>query len=213
MFTGIIKEVGIIQKIESPQDTNGNQKICIKANLSANLNIGASISVDGACLTVISQDSNQFEAEIMPETINRTLAADYKIGTKVNLEPAMQLNEHLDGHLVTGHVDFKAQITSIQSGTDGYVLKIIFPPEYRKYIAMKGSVTVNGVSLTISKLHTDAFEISLIPHTLEITNLGELKENSVVNIEVDLIARYLENLLKEKDQQVTYEFLQERGFI
>lgn len=213
MFTGIIKEVGIIQKIESPQDTNGNQKICIKANLSANLNIGASISVDGACLTVISQDSNQFEAEIMPETINRTLAANYKIGRKVNLEPAMQLNEHLDGHLVTGHVDFKAQITSIQSGTDGYVLKINFPPEYRKYIAMKGSVTVNGVSLTISKLHTDAFEISLIPHTLEITNLGELKENSVVNIEVDLIARYLENLLKEKDQQVTYEFLQERGFI
>ncbi len=210
MFTGIIQEVGTIKNIA---DSEENQKISIEANLASNLNIGASISVDGACLTVVSKQNNTFEAVIMPETIKRTVASKYQSGTKVNLEPAIKVNDRLDGHIVTGHIDFTSKVISAEKDKDGYNITINFPTEYRKYIAMKGSITVNGASLTISKLLSDAFEISLIPHTLEITNLGQLKAGSSVNIEVDLIARYLENLLKEKDQQVTYEFLQQRGFI
>ena len=210
MFTGIIQEVGSIKKIS---DSGQNKLISIESTVVSNLKIGGSISVDGACLTIIAKNENGFDAEMIPETLQKTIAQNYQTGTKVNLEPAMQLSDRLDGHMVSGHIDFKAQVQSIEKEENGYVITINFPPEYQKYIAMKGSITINGVSLTVSKLHANAFEVSLIPHSLANTNLGELTKESEVNIEIDLLARYLENLLGAKDQQITYQFLQERGFI
>lgn len=211
MFTGIIQEIGVIKKIESRNEVT---VFMIQApKLVKFLQLGSSISVDGTCLTVVSFDHENFNVEAIPETLRRSVAQFYEVNTEVNLETPLKLDQGLDGHLVTGHVDFRAKVLDRISEKDTALFTIELPVSMAKYVAMKGSVTVNGVSLTVSKLEEQSFEVSIIPHTLQMTNLGKLQKDHVVNVEVDIIARYLENLLKAKDQQITRDFLRERGFI
>ncbi len=211
MFTGIIQEVG---SIETVQEKNSITTFSIKApGTVEKLKTGDSISVDGACLTVIDKTKDSFKVEAIPETLKLTICGKYEKGTRVNLEPAMQMTDRFHGHFVSGHVDFVGEVTDKNNEGDSIIFTISNPKNMGKYFNLKGSVTVNGVSLTISKINPGSFEVSLIPHTLDNTDLKELKKKSTVNIEIDLIARYLEGLLNAKEDESNYFFLKERGFI
>lgn len=210
MFTGLVSNIGKISTITGSDD---NKSFVISHDGSLKTKISDSVSVDGACMTITKKSLNSFTVVAMPETLNRTLFGTYKKASSVNLELPLKISDRLGGHFVTGHVDFMAKIINIDSLKGSKTLHIEFPPSFCKYFAFKGSVCVNGVSLTISKLESRHFEVSLIPYTLKNTNLGLLKKDDYVNIEVDLISRYLDSLLKDKAKESTYQFLQERGFI
>ncbi|MBU1019206.1 MAG: riboflavin synthase [Patescibacteria group bacterium] len=177
MFTGIIKSVGKVENTGNP--------LLLKHDLD--VSAGDSISVNGVCLTV--NDEGAFD--LMEETLSCTNLGDLQAGDMVNLEPALTLKDGLDGHLVAGHVDFAAEVLKA-----GDVLRISFPSDYGKFLALKGSVSVNGTSLTISGLSEEFFEVSLVDFTLKNTNLGDLKQGNKVNIEVDLIARYIQRMIE-----------------
>lgn len=213
MFTGIIQETGSIQSIE---ESGSIKTVTIHAPQTVKLlKIGDSVSVDGTCLTVTTLSSNEelFTVEIIPETVVRTICGTYTKGTIVNLEPAMQMTDRFHGHFVTGHIDGLGKIFSKTPDGGSVILGIRCPNEMMKYLSMKGSITINGVSLTVSKLLPDGFEISLIPHTLKNTTLNQLENEMKVNLEIDLIARYLNRLVNAKEQESNYFFLKERGFI
>lgn len=195
MFTGIIKSVGTVEEVS---------KNLLKIKHDLEVTPGDSIAINGVCLTV--NDDGAFD--VMDETLKCSNLGELQVEGKVNLEPALEFNGKLDGHLVVGHVDFVGEV--LESGS---TLKITFPTEYSKYFAMKGSVTINGVSLTISGLSEDWLEVSLVDFTLKNTNLGELKAGDKVNIEVDLIARYVERMLEGREGQTKFEWLKERNFI
>lgn len=214
MFTGIVQDVGKIIGVTKKQDavtfTVESKK------LVPLLNIGDSVSIDGACLTVVRKENEHFDVEAIPETLDRTICKHYQEGSLVNLEPAMQMTDRFHGHMVTGHVDFTGKAQYEKTGDKAVQLRVEFGPEYAKYFALKGSVTINGVSLTITKLLTKSFEVNIIPHTRKNTNLEvkeDLNKDFEVNVEIDLIARYLENLLNAKEGESNYFFLKERGFI
>lgn len=211
MFTGIIQEQGEIKDI---QDSKKGKIFSILTNtILENKKIGDSIAVDGVCTTITKIDDKTFDFYAMPETLDITNLSLYKIGDKVNLEPPLTLNQALDGHMIQGHVDTACTVHGLENENDKTRLTITFPKELSDCLAFKGSITINGASLTISDLQRDKLTVDLIPHTLEITNLSELKKGDKVNIEVDLIARYLKNLLDSKEKEAKYEFLKERGFI
>lgn len=211
MFTGIIREQGKILKIDG---NKGNLVLTIAAKeVLKNKKTGESIAVNGACLTIIDLKKDCFQVEIMPETTRKTILGNLKPGDLVNLEPALTLSESLDGHLVQGHIDSLGVVKDVKLDGNSKVLTIKFPELISKYVAYKGSITVNGVSLTVTDIDTDTFSVALIPHTLENTNLDQLKIGDKVNLEVDMIARYLDRLLQHKNQQTEYEWLMERGFV
>jgi len=194
MFTGIVEKTGKITKIEN----RNKEKIYFTINVDnflQDINIGSSISCDGVCLTVVKQTKNNFIVELMPETLRLTRFADSEVGDLVNLEKSLKIGERIDGHFVMGHVDGVGVVKKIIKEGEYTDLIIKVPKKIIKYLALKGSASVNGVSLTISGVGKDWFKICLITHTLELTNLSELKIGDKVNIEVDMIARYLERLL------------------
>lgn len=211
MFTGIIQEQGQIKNIQNSK--KGKIFSILTNTILTDKKVGDSIAVDGVCVTITKIDKKTFDFYAMPETLELTNFPDHKIGTNVNLEPALTLNQALDGHIIQGHVDSTCEVLSLNSKSDKSQLTISFSKELSDYLAFKGSITINGVSLTISDLQTNQLTVDLIPHTLEMTNLSELKKGDKVNIEVDLIARYLKNLLDSKEKETKYEFLKERGFI
>lgn len=186
MFTGIIKEIGILKKA-AKSGTSLSLKISSK---KIKAKAGASISVNGACLTVTKKTKFGFEAEVMPETLRCTNLGKLHIGAQVNLEPSISAKDSFDGHFVTGHVDSSCKVLKT-----GSRLFIELPKKLAPFIAGKGSVAINGVSLTVAKVKKGNFEIALIPFTLKNTNLGKLKIGDYVNIEVDLIARYINRSL------------------
>ena len=211
MFTGIIQEVGKILKIAPSSDATTFQiqsKTAIKKK-----KIGQSIAVNGICVTITSLSKESFAFEAMQETLNRTYLKDAKVNDKVNLEPAMTLNQSLDGHLVQGHIDTEGTIAKFSKEKNKSVLRVNFPEQIAPYLSFKGSITINGVSLTISDLQTDYFEVDLIPHTLKNTNLNNLKEGDKVNIETDPIAKHIKRLLDHKELETKYEFLKDRNLI
>jgi riboflavin synthase len=210
MFTGIIRNTGTVKILE---DKKGLKVIGFQSALSSRLKKGGSIAVDGCCLTVTSCTKNSFKAEVMAETLKKTVIGKYKKGSAVNLEMPLKLGESLDGHLVQGHVDFSGTVKSVKKNGESREIEITFPKDLSKYFALKGSVTVNGVSLTVSMLNAESFEVSLIPQTIKSTNLGMLKKGDFVNIEVDLIGRYLESLVHNREKTTSYQFLKARGFI
>jgi len=211
MFTGIIQEVGTI---EAAGEKNSVKTFTIHAPQTVKkLNVGDSISVDGACLTVIETKGDTFKVEAIPETLKLTICGDYSKGAEVNLEPAMQMSDRFHGHFVSGHVDFTGEILKKEHEGDSTIFLLSCPQKMAKYFSLKGSVTLNGVSLTVSKVEEEKFEVSLIPHTLKNTNLHKLKVKGKVNVEIDLIARYLESLINAKEDESNYFFLKERGFI
>ncbi len=191
MFSGIIEEIGLIEKIEK---INNGIKLFVSANkIFDDLKIGDSVSINGVCLTVTSINKNYFTADAVGETLNKTTFSDFKPKSYVNLERAIKYNERIGGHLIQGHVNAKAKIVNFKQRGENYLLQIEVPGELTKYMIKEGSIAVDGISLTIADLNENTISISIIPHTFENTILKYKKENDFVNIEVDYIAKYLEN--------------------
>lgn len=189
MFTGIVRDLGIVESATSVAE---GLVLKIRSILPVeNFGKGDSISVDGVCLTVENFDGGVFQVTAVSETLSRTNLKFYKSGEKINLEPPLTLQDAVAGHLVLGHVDFVSKV--LQKAP---TLRISVPDEFARYIPEKGSVTVNGVSLTVAKILDNAIEMAIIPETMRATNLGDLEEDWHVNVEIDLIARYLDQLNK-----------------
>lgn len=193
MFTGIIKK---ISKVEKAVNKKGGLFVIIDIPRGWKINIGESISVNGVCSTVRMVNKNSFEVEYMPETINKTTVGNFKKGTIVNLEKSLKMSDLLDGHLVMGHIDCTGRIIEIKKAKESKVMKIKIPEKFMKFIAEKGSAAIDGISLTVVEAGKNWFSVSLVSYTLENTNLGEIKKGENVNIEVDIIAKYLEKLFK-----------------
>ncbi len=191
MFTGIIQAVGEITPV---QTSSGDIKIDINAEQLdlSDVKIGDSIAINGVCLTVTNLSETHFKADVSKETLNVTTGLDQK--GQVNLEKALRLDDRLGGHLVSGHVDGVGQVVQFDPVNDCWLLAIQLPHAISKYIARKGSICVNGVSLTVNTIEKDVFTINIIPHTLEKTILGTLQVGSQVNLEIDQIARYVERM-------------------
>ena len=193
MFTGIIQAQGSIKEIRS--SSKGVVFVLNSNSLDLSVvSIGDSISVNGVCLTVTQLDDNSFSADISQETLNCTTFSQYKKGQNVNLEKSLRLDQGIDGHVVSGHVDGVGKVTSIAIEGDSKRMKIKVDDNLVKYIAKKGSICINGVSLTVNEIDGNVFSINIVPHTFSVTTLGELKVNSQVNIEIDIIARHIEQL-------------------
>ncbi len=211
MFTGIIQQIGTIQNLE---DRDGNTFLTIASPMASSKKVGDSIAIDGCCLTVLEgSNEHSFIVEAVQETLQHTIIKNYQKATRVNLENPLKAGDGLDGHMVQGHVDFVGKIKKVVAEGMSRRVSVSLPHEMAKYVALKGSITINGTSLTVSNLGTNDFEVTLIPQTIETNNLGTLTEGSEVNIEIDVISRYLEKLLQDKEKETTYQFLQERGFI
>jgi riboflavin synthase len=192
MFTGIVQATGVV-KANAPSGKGARIEIRAGGLDLGDVRIGDSIAVDGCCLTVIEKTGAGFAVDVSRETLDCT--AGLALGRKVNLEKALRLSDRLGGHLVSGHVDGVGEVTCFEPVGESWRLEVRVPAELKRYVARKGSVTLNGVSLTVNRVDADLFEVNLIPHTLQATNLDSLQAGTSVNVEVDLVARYLERLL------------------
>lgn len=204
MFTGIIQTVGHIQEI-SPKGDDVLLTIHCGTLDMTDVVLGDSIAVNGTCLTVVHLHDNAFEAHVSLETISKTsgFCVDQALNAPVNLEKALRLNDRLGGHLVSGHVDGIGEVTAFEAIGDCWTLDIRAPHNISKFIAVKGSICVHGVSLTVNTVNHDVFSMNLIPHTLEHTNLQYLKKGDTVNLEVDQIARYVERMTQWQEQSAS----------
>ncbi len=197
MFTGLVQEVGEIRRLE-PRNGSGGADARLVVGFRAiereRLELGASICVDGVCLTVAQLDADGFAADVSGETLRVTTLGDKRAGHRVNLEPSLRAGDSLGGHWVSGHVDGVAEVVATERDAGSLRVSIAAPQPLARYIARKGSVTLDGVSLTVNEVHDAQFSINLIPHTLEVTTLGSLAKGSRLNLEIDLLARYVERL-------------------
>lgn len=193
MFTGIVERVGEILSVTETE--TGRRLVVSSAGMDAP-NLGASISVNGVCLTALDPENGRFSLDVVPETLSRTNLGELEAGETVNLERAMSAKGRFDGHVVQGHVDGTGSIEEVVRDTDGSVtMTIVSGQEILRYVVEKGSITVDGVSLTVAGLTDHSFSVALIPHTLEVTTLGLRKSGDVVNLEVDILAKYIERLI------------------
>jgi riboflavin synthase len=192
VFTGLIEDVGKIMALETGPE---GARVQIATVLAADIAIGDSVSVDGVCLTATATSGDGFETEAMNQTLEVTALAGIEAGARVNLELAMQASDRLGGHIVQGHVDGVGDV--IATGEDGFArrLRVALGPDLLRYVVDKGSITLSGVSLTVAELGEDWIEVSLIPETLERTNLGEAAPGSRLNVECDIVAKYVERLV------------------
>ena len=222
MFTGIVEELGTIRNIQ--RKSEGTVLEIQARHILSDADIGDSIAVDGACLTIRSLVPEAFTADISAETLRRTTLGERRVGEEVNLERSLRLSDRLGGHLVLGHVDEVATICAWQDEGDASLMQVTMSDTIRRYIAYKGSITVDGISLTVSGIHADAFEVALIPHTKQVTTLGTKRNGATVNLEVDIVARYIETLLKNTEaekgwteqpssERLNLSFLAKHGYI
>lgn len=188
MFTGIIKHIGTVKKNSSG--------VLLVYSPTLSPNKSDSIAVDGVCLTVMAKKNYIIEFDVMPETLKCTTLKFLKDGDKVNMETALTLSDFVGGHLVTGHIDSTCEVRKIKTDKNAKIITFFFPKKFVKFIVNKGSIAINGVSLTVINASSSTFEVSLVEYTLQHTNLGNLHLSDKVNLEVDIIARYLENLNK-----------------
>ncbi|NLE95555.1 MAG: riboflavin synthase [Dehalococcoidia bacterium] len=209
MFSGIVEEIGTILEL-SPHH------IAIEASkILSDTVVSDSISVSGVCLTVTAAGPGSFRASVMPETLRRSNLGSLTVGDLVNLERAVTPETRLGGHLVLGHVDGVGHIVSIVPEEEARMVSIQAPAEVMRYIAFKGSVAVDGVSLTVARLDSDSFAVSLVPYTSEHTTLGRARPGQIVNLEVDVVARYLERLQQTQPgggSGITWQFLKQHGY-
>jgi len=196
MFTGIIQAKGSIQEVYSSKE-GAHLKIDSNTMNLSDSKIGDSIAVDGVCLTVTELSEYWFSADVSNETMSCTTFSELIQGQSVNLERSLRLNQGIDGHLVSGHVDGIGEIHSIDEDGDSVRIKVEVQGDIMKYIANKGSICINGVSLTVNSVEDNIFDVNIVPHTFSVTTLGELKPNSNVNLEIDQVARYVERLLDQ----------------
>ncbi len=209
MFTGIVEEIGHINSVNNDSISVSCKKIL------EDINIGDSIAVNGVCLTVTSFDNSSFNADVSYETMRVTKLGDLQVNDSVNLERAMLATSRFGGHIVSGHIDCVGKILNINKNGNFYELNISIPDGNAQYIIKKGSITVDGISLTIYDLTNNSVKIAVIPHTFENTNLKTLKANSFVNIEFDILGKYVEKklLMNDNKSNITENFLKENGFI
>jgi riboflavin synthase len=212
MFTGIIEETGRIEKISTER---GNLKLRIKASkILDDLKVGDSVNINGACQTVIATDGNSFTVEAVEETLKKTNLGQLKRNDSVNLERALRFSDRLGGHLVSGHVDCVGKIKSIAKSEGSFLYEFELSEKHWAYLVEKGSVAVDGISLTVVEVKKNSFTVAVIPFTLENTTLGTKKTGDLVNIETDLIGKYVERILTSKREkfEITEEWLKEKGW-
>lgn len=216
MFTGIIEEIGTLQ---TRKDGAKSSTLTIQASkVLEDTKIGDSIATNGVCLTVTALHGNCFEADVMAETIRRTNLGELKPGSKLNLERALSLNTRLGGHIVSGHIDGTGQIVSFEKEDNAVWITIKASSELLHYIIEKGSITIDGVSLTVAYVDDSVFKVSIIPHTASETTLLTKKTGDFVNLENDIIGKYVEKLLKPaetktKKESLSMDFLSQHGFL
>ncbi|MFO8100863.1 MAG: riboflavin synthase [Dehalococcoidia bacterium] len=207
MFTGIIEETGTVKSI-------GQNRLLISARkVLEGTSLGDSIAVNGACLTVVEMNNDSFSIEIMPETMRRTSLGDLRPGDPVNLERALALGSRMGGHFVQGHVDGTGKVISLIPEGKAVLMKISAPDQVMRYVVEKGFIAVEGISLTVTSCEASAFTISLVTFTREHTTLGSKKPGDSVNLEIDIIAKYVEHLAGADRSGITTEFLAEHGFV
>jgi riboflavin synthase len=217
MFTGIVEEMGAVTALD--KTLAGTRVTILASTVLADLKVGDSISVSGTCLTVVTKNERSFSVEVSPETLSVTTLGGLSDGTPVNLERAVKLNERIGGHLVAGHVDGIGTIRSRHQEGNAIVFGIEAPPEVLRYCVPKGSVTVDGISLTTNEVTDRAFSVAVIPHTATVTTLGLKQVNDSVNLESDLIGKYVERLLQQRGHLskttpvIDKEYLQKKGLL
>lgn len=217
MFTGIVEEMGAVTALD--KTLAGTRMTILASTVMSDLKIGDSVSVNGTCLTVVSKGERDFSVEVSPETLSVTTLGHLTAGAPVNLERAMKLNERIGGHLVAGHVDGVGTIRSRHQEGNAIFFTIEAPQEILRYCVVKGSVTIDGISLTINDVSNNGFSVAIIPHTAKVTTLGLKQVNETVNLESDLIGKYVERLLQERSQLpkttpiIDKDYLQKRGLI
>lgn len=189
MFTGIIENTGKVQSL-----TEDRLIVESASALVGELKIGSSIAVDGACLTVVEKNETTFTVDFMPETAKKTVVLGYNNGDAVNLELPMKADGRFEGHMVTGHVETTGEVTAIKPSGNSQVLSVKIATELQKYVIRKGSVTINGISLTVAEIEGDEIAVHIIPHTWEHTNLHNLQVGGKVNVETDVLGKYIEKL-------------------
>jgi len=211
MFTGIIKARGEIAAMEK---RGGDVRLSVRSDGMpwADYELGESIAVNGVCLTAVALHADGFDTDVSVETLDITALGRLKVGSAVNLEPALSLGDRLGGHLVSGHVDCTGKVTSRREDARSIRLAVDIPREYARYVARKGSVCVDGVSLTINEVSGTTFDLNIIPHTAEVTIIGSYTVGTIVNIEVDLLARYIERLLGNDGDGISLDFLKAHGY-
>ncbi len=211
MFTGIIKAKGTITAAKSK---GGDVRMTIRSDGLpwSEYEQGESISVNGVCLTAVALYEDGFDTDVSVETLDVTALGELDVGSAVNLEPAISLGERLGGHLVSGHVDCTATVRSREQDARSIRLALEIPQEYARYVAKKGSICIDGVSLTINEVSGKHFEVNIIPHTAEVTIMNDYAVGTVVNIEVDLLARYIERLLGGDEGELSIDFLKAHGY-
>jgi len=197
MFTGIIEELGKVASIEQHGD---NARIVIEAQLiTEDIHEGDSIAVNGVCLTALDVNKNSFAADVSRETLDRSTLGNLKPGSALNLERSVTMATRLGGHLVQGHVDARGKFLSATDHGGSWTVRISYPPEIARYLVFKGSVAVEGISLTIAALSDDYFEVAIIPKTWQMTNFSQLQAGDEVNLEADVIAKYVERLVRNEN--------------
>lgn len=194
MFTGIVRELGRVVSAEG--DADGRALIVEAPDTAAALRVGDSIAIDGVCLTAESIDGSRVSLHAVPETLARSTLGRHSAGDAVNVEPAVRAGEPLGGHYVQGHVDAVGRVQSVEAEGEGLRVFVEAPPEVLRYCVEKGSIALDGVSLTIAELADDSFAVALVPHTLEATTLSVLAPGQELNVEVDILAKYVERLLQ-----------------
>jgi riboflavin synthase len=194
MFTGIVQGVGTVRAIE-PHGGDVTLVFDTAGVSLADIELGGSIAVSGVCLTATRFDASSFAADVSRETLSLTTLGDWVVGGRVNLEKALRAGQALGGHYVTGHVDGVGELVSRHDDARSVRMEFRVPPELARYVARKGSICIDGVSLTVNGASGDRFDVNLVPHTLEVTTLGGLQPGSRVNLEVDIIARYVERMM------------------
>ena len=217
MFTGIIEELGVIQEIKK---SSKSSKLLIKANkVLENTNVGDSICTNGVCLTVTNLKANSFEADVMAETLRRSNLGNLNVGSKVNLERALTLQSRLGGHIVSGHIDGTGTIISLIKEDNATWVTIKTTNDILRYVVLKGSITIDGISLTVAYVDENVFKVSIIPHTAQETTLLNKSIGETVNLECDVISKYIEKLMglntkeeNKKNTSLTEDFLRENGF-
>lgn len=192
MFTGIVEQIGRIRHVS---ETSKGRRLTIHSDGLGTIPIGASLSVSGVCLTAVSADEDSVTVDVVPETLTRTNLDSLRAGDELNLERAMPAGGRFDGHIVQGHVDGVGEVIGIDDDEDGVTMTISSSEHLERYLVEKGSVTVDGVSLTLAAVAPGSFTVALIPHTLQMTTLGLRKTGDLVNLEVDVLAKYVERLL------------------
>ena len=207
MFTGIIEEIGKISSITKSTITIKSKTVLEDAKL------GDSIAVNGVCLTIVKLKKDEFTANVSEETFKITNFSELKSGDFVNLERALSLSSRLGGHIVTGHIDTVGEIVSIINKNEFYDLSVKFDKNFENYVVKKGSITINGISLTIADINNNSVSVAIIPHTFNNTILNTLKSKDSVNIESDILAKYVEKNLSTKNNSITMNFLEENGFV